>query len=541
MYKKLIEDLVSVNGITNKLQINKQIRRILDNNPIIYQSLLTTTSFLPEQYNIRARMHAVMNNITSVPLCRVCGIGMTFNEAKGEFNKLCANGNGSNCSSTLPAVADKRRKTLLENYGTDSIWNIPGMLDKRKTTNIQKYGGNSPMHSDAVKDKSVKTSLQRYGTTNAGQSDMARHNRYLTNMAKFGSSTFAGSQVPESVRAILDNKESLVDLLTQFSVAEIAAKLKTTTYMIRHYMDNYNIVAQTLPAKLTSAPQQDIANMLDMYGVEYIMNDRTIISPKHIDIWIPQHNVAIEIDGIFFHSELSGKSRSYHSDKTKDCSNKNIQLIHVWTPELKYRCPIVMSRIMHILKISQRRVYARCTTLRKITKEQSTKFFEDNHIQGNVHSSTTYGLYYNDELIAAMSFIKSRFSKRYQWELLRYCTKLNTSVTGGASKLLAAFMSEYKPTSIVSYCDLRWGTGNLYQQLGFVYLHTSAPNYFYFKRAGITDNLFSRVTFQKHKLSEKLATFDPVLTEWENMVSNGYDRIWDCGNGVYVMNNITHK
>ena len=43
----------------------------------------------------------------------------------------------------------------------------------------------------------------------------------------------------------------------------------------------------------------------------------------------------------------------------------------------------------------------------------------------------------------------------------------------------------------------------------------------------------SRIQFQKHKLKDKLETFDPNITEWENMKANGYDRIWDCGNMVF--------
>jgi len=64
-----------------------------------------------------------------------------------------------------------------------------------------------------------------------------------------------------------------------------------------------------------------------------------------------------------------------------------------------------------------------------------------------------------------------------------------------------------------------------------VFNSKSKPGYCY------TDykNRFSRMKFQKHKLSNILEYFDPKLTEWENMQLNGYDRIWDCGNYVYVL------
>jgi hypothetical protein len=48
--------------------------------------------------------------------------------------------------------------------------------------------------------------------------------------------------------------------------------------------------------------------------------------------------------------------------------------------------------------------------------------------------------------------------------------------------------------------------------------------------------LESRQKFQKHKLKDKLEVFNAELTEWHNMQNNGYDRIWDCGNMVFIKN-----
>jgi hypothetical protein len=56
-----------------------------------------------------------------------------------------------------------------------------------------------------------------------------------------------------------------------------------------------------------------------------------------------------------------------------------------------------------------------------------------------------------------------------------------------------------------------------------------------------TDSLYKfyhRFSFRKDQLPKKLSTFDPALTEWENMQLNGYDRVWDCGNLKYVWNSV---
>ena len=142
-------------------------------------------------------------------------------------------------------------------------------------------------------------------------------------------------------------------------------------------------------------------------------------------------------------------------------------------------------------------------------------------MQGFAAASLRLGLFYNGEIISIMSFGKSRF-KAGETELIRYCTKLNTQVVGGFSKLLKA--SDLN--NIVTYCDLRYSDGAGYIKNGFKIIGQSAPNYFYFKGP----ILESRQKYQKHKLKNILKIFDETKTEVQNMIDNGYLRIFDCGN-----------
>jgi len=106
--------------------------------------------------------------------------------------------------------------------------------------------------------------------------------------------------------------------------------------------------------------------------------------------------------------------------------------------------------------------------------------------------------------------------------MARYACKLNTITVGGASKLFQHFIRHYQPQSIISYADRRFSIGSLYNKLGFACVRKSSPNYFYTKNG---HELESRIKFQKHKLSDILECFNPLLTEYQNMLLNGYDRI----------------
>ena len=178
------------------------------------------------------------------------------------------------------------------------------------------------------------------------------------------------------------------------------------------------------------------------------------------------------------------------------------------------------------------KIFARKCSIKQLNNLDYKNFCNDNHLQGYGIAKIKLGLYYNDELVSVMSFSKSRFNKNVEYELIRFCTKLNTTVIGGASKLLNNFVLKYNPESIISYANRRWSQGHLYEKLGFEFIQNTTPNYFYFKP---NENiLFSRNMFQKHKLKDKLNKFDIKLTESENMFNNNYRRIYDSGNKVYI-------
>jgi len=269
-----------------------------------------------------------------------------------------------------------------------------------------------------------------------------------------------------------------------------------------------------------------------IYDGEVLPSERSLIAPKELDIVIPGKGIAIEFNGLYWHSEENGKDKNYHLDKTKACEAKGYQLIHIFENEWLTKRSIVESRLRAKLGLTERRIYARKCSIREVSSVITKKFLIDNHIQGNSVSSVKYGLIYENELVAVMTFGKSRYSKAYDWELLRFANKLNTIVVGGASKLFKHF-TKNNPGSIISYSDKRWNNGKVYTSIGMKHIHTSDPCFWYFT-ASNPGRIYHRSKFQKHKLCKLLDNFDPSLTEAQNMILNGYNRIFDCGNSVFT-------
>jgi len=294
-----------------------------------------------------------------------------------------------------------------------------------------------------------------------------------------------------------------------------------------------NIGCKKCSAKGVSVSEGKLVEFIkDIVTCDVVTNTKKIISPYELDIVIPSKNIAFEFNGTYWHSEMNGKEKYYHREKTDACNNIGIKLIHINEYEYK-NSDLVHSRISTLLHANNViKIGARKMNIRKPSKIETRKFLQETHIQGYCASSIEYGLYLGDKLYAIMTFGRSRYSKKHEYELLRYSSAKYCVVQGGASKLFHSFLKDYNPKSIISYSDIRWNTGGLYNNLGFHEIRKSDPNYYYFSLKD-TSVVFSRLKFQKHKLSNILENFDDRLTEWENMKIHGYDRIWDCGNLVF--------
>jgi len=284
------------------------------------------------------------------------------------------------------------------------------------------------------------------------------------------------------------------------------------------------------------------------YKKTFISSTSNIQNRVEIDFLI-DNQLGIELHGLNTHATthydydnpfIGRKPKKYHLNKLNSAVNNDIELLQFWNTELIQKQDICKSIVLSRLGKNKYREYARKCTVKEIDKQTYDEFMNSHHIQGTTkNENIRLGLFYkgNDNLISVMSFGNSRFDNNVQYEMYRFVTYKFTQVVGAASKLFKYFIRNYDPISIVSYSDRRiFNNGKLYDVLGFKFSHNSDPSYWYFKK-NIPDKdnkLFHRSLFMKHTLKNKLKTFDPNLTEWQNMEQNGYLKVYDCGNKVYV-------
>lgn len=414
--------------------------------------------------------------------------------------------------------------------------------------------------------KTVETNLVRYGVANAGQTSIAKQKHAelysdktisseiakkvkLTKLERHGSENYNNSEkiretfrekrnsgywnrvYPDKDLTLLHDKSRLEELYHSHTPHEIAEMANVHVQTVFWYLNEHGI-----KEKYKSAEELEVVRFLktDLGISNIVENTRKLLpSGKELDIYLPEYKIAIEYNGVYWHHEdIPHITRSYHSDKFKECAELGIQLITIFSYFWAYKKDVVKKLLVAKLNKSERRVYARNCSVVELKSSETKRFFEENHVQGYTAAQVSYGLKFLDELVAIMTFSRGRIAmgkSRDHVELVRYATAC--SVVGGASKLLSHFLKNNEWDSIVSYSDNEWSNGKLYHKLGFELESDVPPSYWYVSRNG--SRMYHRFTYSKQKLVKQGA--DPNLTESQITKSMGLLKLWDCGKKKWIL------
>lgn len=304
---------------------------------------------------------------------------------------------------------------------------------------------------------------------------------------------------------------------------------------------NSFIKAQTCPTCTpygTSQTEKELYNYIKSIlpeNIKIIQNDKTVLNGLEIDIYLPDKNIAIEFNGLYWHTENMGKDKYYHYNKWKKCYDKNIQLITIWEDDWKNerKNSIIKNMISYKLgNYDGKKVYARNTVIsyHESKNDEIVDFCNKNHIQGFVTGTYYISLKDKKDNIVALSIWRKTGDTLY---LDRYCT--NIQVVGGLGKLLKHVINISKENNIekiVTFADRQVSNGNLYETLGFKKEKELKPDYCY---------LYNGTRHHKFGFRKKRFKNDPELLYQDNMTEkeladlNEIYRIWDCGKEKYTI------
>jgi very-short-patch-repair endonuclease len=442
----------------------------------------------------------------------------------------------TNCSN-LNWVKDKKKVTCFTNYGYNSFLQSPEGKNQFKLSCLEKYGVKNPQQNEEVQEKTKKTCMEKYHVPYAIQSESSKEKILQTNLKKYNVEFTSQKHISEESLGILKDKNLLETRLFNTTTKTLACDLGVNPSTIYDYINLHNIDYSN---PNFSSYEQEIRDWLKNNLIDFEVNTKKIISPFELDVYIPKHNLAIEFDGLYWHSEICGKDKNYHLNKTQRCEEKNIRVIHIFEDEWVSKKELCLDLIGRFLNLPNISIMARKCDLKNVAVKDARAFLNTNHLQEFASASVYLGLFYKEELIQLMSFRSARYNKKIEWENIRCCNKIGFKVVGGVKKLWKHFIDKYQPKSVVSYCDRRWFVGETYSKLGFSMVRINRPQYNYTNHQA----RWHRSLFTKNKCIKKALSLNEVseifllqMTEKQiAMKILGLDRIWDCGQTVWVWN-----
>lgn len=436
------------------------------------------------------------------PLC-LCGCGDQVTYFRGKF-KTYLQGHFIRDNKDIvftDEVKKKRLQTCMEKYGGPAPASSAKVREKIKQTNLKKYGGSTPFSSKLIREKIKKTNLERYGVESPLQNKDIYNKVRQTNLKKYG------------VDNPLKRKEN-IDKITKnlrLSFEEICDIAKLKKYDVLFAREDYISIRQFLSFRCiehdkifvssifnvktdfnqcplckragVSKKEKEIVDYIkSIVDVEVAENTKTIISPKELDIYIPDKKLAIEFHGLFWHSDMfCHNNKNLIHDKFVESRNKGIRLLQIYEDEWDNNGDLWKSIIKNSLGQSSK-LFARKCEIREGVKEERI-FLKENHLQGYTSSLKNFGLYYDNELVCFLSFRRPMNYDADCVEISRFCSKKNFTVLGGFSKLLKYAtvnwinLSDY--SKIITYSDCRVGVGSVYENCGFSFVKHTGLDYCY--------------------------------------------------------------
>lgn len=401
----------------------------------------------------------------------------------------------------LIGVTQTHISQLLSKYSivkADSVIN-KNKMKSAESTNAKLYGGH-PLSNPEVRQKISDTLYSRYGCRNPD---------------------LIGKPNTECLYSE-DLLREAIDSLQVKTIWNLAEKLSLSYSAVQRALHKYNLFyAVEHPGRdFSSRYELEIFDFIRSLGFEcYKTTLAGDVSKRYeIDIFVPAKMLGIEFNGNYFHSDLVHE-KDYHFKKSEAAAKEGIFLYHIfeyeWNDPIKKE--IIKSNILSLLGCSKK-IYARKCFIKDVATSESAKFLQENHLQGYCVASVTYGLYYEDELVALMSFSKARFKSKAAWELIRFVSKRGYTVVGGASRLFKRFLVNHDG-DIISFSDISHTRGTLYKSLGFTYVRNTSLNYVWYSNK--TNTVLSRYKCQ-------------MKNEDAVMRSKGYCRIYGCGSKLWL-------
>ena len=281
--------------------------------------------------------------------CDICG-----NEKEISLHRYMINTKNKTTyyACSQKCMQNKVKNTIFEKYGVDNISQVNEIKEKKKETCLIHYGVEHPQQSAFIFTKGLETKLDKYGDENYNNSFSMIETKLKNITKKYGAIDYNGKEFTFECK-----KGHQYSILSGLYYNRLRIKTEICTICN--------------PFQSNISPNEDFIYefIKENYEGKIIKSDRNILTPKELDIYLPDLKLAFEYNGLFWHNELY-KDKNYHLTKTEKCLEKDVQLIHIYSDNWIYKQEIVKSMILNKLGKTSHKIFARKCIIKVIDNNE---------------------------------------------------------------------------------------------------------------------------------------------------------------------------
>ncbi len=440
-------------------------------------------------------------------------------------------------------IQEKIKQINLERYGTETPSNCPEFIEKRKQTMLERYGFDNPFKVPEINKKIRENMIKTFGAEYPLQSKEIQDRIKKNNYEKYGNERWGG------YKYLIKSKEYWLD--QKFNKCKINPNQKLPPKWTQGCRNKFEIICSCgkiwkpqffaiYNGAIKSCGHNTGTSFAEQEVYNYIKNElddnalhRYKFKGYEFDIYIPDKKIAIEYNGLYWHSEECTGDKLKDYKKYKFCQENNIHYISIFEDEWIENPNRIKSFLKNLLATNKDRIKIRPQQLKVEYKEsidnKIREFLNKYHYaEGRLGFKHLWCCYYDNVLIGILGIgHPSRQSKEINLELKRVCLHSDYKCYGLWSYLLKNYVKpKLNGQAIISFSDNRRDTGNLYIKLGFEKIAELKPNYYWCKGQKRFHKSALRKT-EEEKLTDK--------TETQLRQEQGYFKIWDCGKNKWLL------
>lgn len=480
---------------------------------LISENIITEIKKVYKNWEILTRKELIVSfykGYIEVPKCKNdnCSNFVKWKSNTLSFGQYCC----PKCSNSDPKKDEITVKNNIEKYGVPRASMTEISKAKLLKTNLERFGCVSSAQHQSVKDKALKTNLEKYShvSTEVGN---------ITNLEHYNDKNFI-------INNFINNNMFLKDeFINYFGCGQVAAHNTLTRLGIEY-------------KKYSSLKETSIERKIKEFLIENYIKFETKYRDKYeLDFYLPDYNIGIELDGLYFHSyggipNTIEYYQNKHSSKFQYFLSKKITVISIWENEVmntskfnnwKYHLLNILGYdLVDLLKLEQ---------LEFNKSENSLEFINflfDHTIEPIIDYEYVFKIQYLNNLVGLITFNLVD----YQINICNICIDKKYINEVLKIEILKYMCKSYK-TNIIFPVYFRHGNIRYYEDmLPFEYIKN---NHLIFRPGKLKDITLSKVDSKEVYSSNwnYCMVWDESLELAENLNLNNYLSLWDSGSFLF--------